>query len=509
MRAAIYCRVSTEEQEREGTSLQTQLEACLKRCQDKDYGVAHRFSEAYSGLTLDRPKLNELRELVRSGDIDIIMVYCLDRLSRDPTHGVILTQELEKYHVTLEAVTEDIDTSELGKLISYIRGFASKLEAEKIRERTSRGRRARLQSGKLLGGVSANLYGYRYQCGSGIGEGTRYIDSKEAEVVRQIYDWYLSGDTLNKIVTKLYALGIPSPKGNRKWDRSSLWSMLKNRGYTGVAEFCGIQINHDAIILPEVYEKVEAKFKRNKELSPRNSKGQYLLSGHVFCSNCGRRLCGTSYKVNGIKYRYYYCTNGSKRVSLDPCPTENISAESLESSVWTEVKKALLDPEIIARGLESIDREDYSKEMETIEARLKHFEGEKDRCWKAYLLTGDEPKFKDEIEKVTKTIGELEERYKELQSLQETINGMPTLEDVAAACEIVRGNLGNLTHQEKRICLEALNIRVRVGDKIRLEGVLPIVLKPSYPSKHNITPINITHELPFCIPVELGDLRDE
>ena len=62
MRAAIYTRVSTDNQEQEGTSLQTQLEACLKYCHDKGYDVACRYSEAYSGLTLERPKLNELRE---------------------------------------------------------------------------------------------------------------------------------------------------------------------------------------------------------------------------------------------------------------------------------------------------------------------------------------------------------------------------------------------------------------------------------------------------------------
>jgi site-specific DNA recombinase len=62
MTAAIYCRVSTEYHEKEGTSLQTQLEACRRYCQDKGCDVAYRFSEAYSGLTLERPKLNELRE---------------------------------------------------------------------------------------------------------------------------------------------------------------------------------------------------------------------------------------------------------------------------------------------------------------------------------------------------------------------------------------------------------------------------------------------------------------
>ena len=136
MKASIYCRVSTDDQEKEGTSLKTQMESCLNYCKEKGYEVSHRFSEAYSGLTLDRPKLRELQELIRAGYIDVIVIYCLDRISRDPTHGVILTQEFERLNVTLEAVTEDINTSELGKLISYIRGFASKLEAEKIRERT-------------------------------------------------------------------------------------------------------------------------------------------------------------------------------------------------------------------------------------------------------------------------------------------------------------------------------------------------------------------------------------
>ncbi len=87
MRAAIYCRVSTDNQEREGTSLQTQLEHCLTYCRDKGYDVAYRYSEAYSGLSLERPELDKLRELVRAGDIEVLVCYSLDRLTRDPGHG--------------------------------------------------------------------------------------------------------------------------------------------------------------------------------------------------------------------------------------------------------------------------------------------------------------------------------------------------------------------------------------------------------------------------------------
>ena len=124
--AVVYCRVSTDKQEQEGTSLQTQMEGCLKHCQENGHDAAHSLSETYSGLTLERPKLNELRELVRAEAIDVVVCYSLDRLSRDPVHGVIITQELEKHGVKLEAVTEDVDSTELGKLISYVRGYASK-----------------------------------------------------------------------------------------------------------------------------------------------------------------------------------------------------------------------------------------------------------------------------------------------------------------------------------------------------------------------------------------------
>jgi len=231
--AAIYCRVSTEDQEREGTSLQTQLEACRKYCQDKGYDVACNFSEAYSGLTLERPRLNELREVVRAGTIDIVVCYCLDRLSRDPVHGVILLEEFEKHHVVLEAVTETIDSSEVGKLINYIRGFASKLEASKIRERTMRGRRARAKEGRIPGGGSARLYGYDYVSASQKNGGRRVRNEPEAIWVRRMYEWLTDeGLSTNGILYRLRAHNAPTKSG-KPWNRRSVQAILRNPAYTG------------------------------------------------------------------------------------------------------------------------------------------------------------------------------------------------------------------------------------------------------------------------------------
>ena len=181
----IYCRVSTEDQEREGTSLQSQLEACKKLAEEQGYDIQeeHIISETYSGLSLDRPKLTELREWVRDKKVDAVIAFTLDRLSRDPVHFIILQEELERAGVALIMVTEDVDGSDMGRLITYIKGFAAKLEAEKIKERTSRGRRARIASGRLANGRASNLFGYDYIPGRGDGEGVRRVNEEQAQLV--------------------------------------------------------------------------------------------------------------------------------------------------------------------------------------------------------------------------------------------------------------------------------------------------------------------------------------
>ena len=189
MRAAIYCRVSTEDQEREGTSLDSQLEACLKKAHELGYEVPEEFIilEIYSGLTLDRPKLPRLRQWVRDKEVDAVIAYTLDRLSRDPVHFIILQEEMEKAGVKLILVTETIDSSDLGKLITYIKGYAAKLETEKIKERTTRGIKERIKAGRMPSGRRARLYGYTYLPGKGIGEGVRYINEPDAKWVKQIF----------------------------------------------------------------------------------------------------------------------------------------------------------------------------------------------------------------------------------------------------------------------------------------------------------------------------------
>jgi site-specific DNA recombinase len=137
------------------------------------------------------------------------VVHCLDRLSRDPTHGVILIQELEKHSVSLEAVMETVDGTELGKLISYIRSFASKLEAGKIKERTLRGKRQRAKEGKIPHGGYACLYGYDYDKVNKI----RIVNETETSWVKQMYEWPVKEGLTKSYLIWAIAGTISTPSG--------------------------------------------------------------------------------------------------------------------------------------------------------------------------------------------------------------------------------------------------------------------------------------------------------
>ena len=356
MKAAIYCRVSTEDQEREGTSVQTQLEACLAYCEQKGYEIARRFTETYSGLTLERPKLTELRDLIRANDIDVLVVYCLDRLSRDPTDGVILTQELDKHNVTLEAVTETVESTDLGKLISYIRGYASKLEAQKIRERTMRGKIAHLKQGKLPHGTGIGIYGYQWDKTTG----HRTIIDLEAKIVHKIFTMVLQGFSFYKIALELNAASIKSKSGSM-WTGQTIRRIVTNETYSGktysgktkrIAKTKVIsRPQKDWFLLPDITPPIisEEMFKRTQEVllhtkqaRPINQNSPYLLTGFIKCSKCGSPIGGTSAKS---KYRYYQCRGARPTESRGKiCDAGFIKANDLESSVWNKVLEMLLSP---------------------------------------------------------------------------------------------------------------------------------------------------------------------
>ncbi|HUZ84018.1 MAG TPA: recombinase family protein, partial [Gaiellales bacterium] len=160
-RAAIYTRVSTRGQE-DNSSLKTQRAACEQHAAAHGYQVVGVFSDVHSGAHYrERPQLGTLRELVRAGQVDVLLAYALDRLSRNQAHLYILAEEIEDHGGRLEFVTEDFENTAVGKLIRSAKTFAAEVEREKISERMTRGKRARVAGGKPLFGPKPP-YGLRW-----------------------------------------------------------------------------------------------------------------------------------------------------------------------------------------------------------------------------------------------------------------------------------------------------------------------------------------------------------
>src|SRR5262249_50082556 len=223
-RAALYPRVSskpqakgsrlvgTAEAEAVETSLDTQLAAMERYANDRlphptqDLAV---YPERPAGAELwERPQLTLLREAMRAGEIDALIAYSVERLSREPVHLGVILSEAAHYGVDVHFITEPLDDSPEGQLITYVRGFAGRVERGRFRERSLRGRpHKRARGGKLLP-AGRPLYGYRWR-----DEDTAALDPDPltAPIVRRIYREAREGRSLRLIAQGLERDGIPTP----------------------------------------------------------------------------------------------------------------------------------------------------------------------------------------------------------------------------------------------------------------------------------------------------------
>src|SRR4051812_12574020 len=186
MRTIVYSRVSTDAQERDGTSLDTQERACLEFARQQGWRVVESVRDAASGFSLDRPRIERVRRILRDGGADVLLAYGIDRLARNQQKLAVLVDEVEEAGAKLEFVTERFEDTVVGKLILSVRAFAAEVEREKIVERTTRGKLERARSGRIPQAFGRGCYGYVYN--PAIGQ--REIEPFQAEIVRRIFTRY-------------------------------------------------------------------------------------------------------------------------------------------------------------------------------------------------------------------------------------------------------------------------------------------------------------------------------
>jgi site-specific DNA recombinase len=388
--AAIYARVSSDRQKEEHT-IESQVEALIEHAETAGYIVPSDWifkDEGYSGSTLVRPGLERLRDLACEGQVDTLLIYSPDRLSRKYAYQVLLTEEFSRNGVDVVFIKSPKATTPEEELLLQFQGMIAEYERAQIIERSRRGKRHRAKTGSVSV-LSGAPYGYQYvKKTDGLAAYYKIIE-QEAEIVCQVYRLYTEdGFSIAGIVRWLNDKDIPTRKRLSKWERTTVWAMLRNPAYKGTACYgktetterkkitrplrkrggfsprCSanverpkkdwIEIPVPAIVSPDVFSRAQERLEENKRYSQRRTKEPTLLQGMMACNKCGYAYYRTSTRTSKRKIYYYRCLgsdnyryeNGAK------CNSKPIRQDYLDGIVWNQVIRLLEDPDLIRSELQ-------------------------------------------------------------------------------------------------------------------------------------------------------------
>jgi len=388
--AAIYARVSSDRQ-KENHTIASQLTALVEYAETHGYLVPPEWrfqDEGWSGATLFRPGLEALRDLAAAGQIAAALVYSPDRLSRKYAYQVLLAEELTRCGVELVFLKAPSGATAEDQLLVQFQGMIAEYERAQIAERSRRGKRHRAQQGSV-NVLSGAPYGYRYVKKSDTSAAYYEVIDSEAAVVRQVYEAYTrQGHSINAIARMLNEKQIPTRRGVSRWERSTVWAMLRNPAYKGRACFGKteirarqritrplrqrngltnrnssnqerprqdwIEIPVPALVSEEAFALVQEQLEQNKRHSPRRTIEPSLLQGMLVCERCGYALYRTSTQTSARKLYYYRClgSDAYRHLKGAVCDNPPVRQDHLDGVVWKEVLRLLEDPSLIQEELD-------------------------------------------------------------------------------------------------------------------------------------------------------------
>src|SRR5215831_18437606 len=387
--AAIYARVSSEQQREENT-IASQTAALTEFAQSHDLEVPKDWvfeDEGYSGATLERPGLERVRDLAAEGQIQVVLAYSPDRLSRKYAYQILLIEELARHGVETLFVKSPRGNSPEDQLLVQFQGMIAEYERAQILERSRRGKRHRAHAGEVSV-MSGAPYGYRYIRKTDEMPAAYVIDEGEARIVRRVYEMYtVEGLSIGEITRRLNREGIAPRKASR-WERSVVWGILRNPAYRGVACFGKthlaarmqmrpqrrrgattpsnttghqrprhewIEIPVPALVTEEAFARAQELLYHNKIRSRRRTIAPSVVQGLVGCAKCGYALSRVSTQTSARKLHYYKCIGSDSWRKLGGPVCDNnqfIRQELLDQTVWAEVVRLLQDPVLIQQELD-------------------------------------------------------------------------------------------------------------------------------------------------------------
>lgn len=467
MRAAIYVRVSTDEQARHGFSLAEQREACRARATALGASTVKEFAdEGISGTTLDRPGLLQLREAVQDGKVDVIIVRDPDRLSRKLAHQLLLTEEFERANVRLEFLDFTWQDTPEGRLFYSIRGAIAEFEREKIRDRMVRGKTQKARQGGLPMGFYA--YGYTHDPETG----QVIINEAEAKIVKKIFSLFISKDMgINGVARWLNEEEIPTKKGRPLWHRQVVRQILKNPVYKGEWHYKDIIIPVPPIIDEETWNRAQEKIREARRLWAGKPQAKYLLSGIITCSDCGNPMTGLRTTWWGKIVRRYTCRKNCQGAKSSGCkPHKSIPAGPIEDAVWQQVCSWLQDPDAIIEEVMQMSPggNTLQKELAQVQKHLAGVEKGREAVIDALSsgLVELDSKIKNKLGQLQRRKEKLEQREREITAaLQVTQRATARIRDLRIMAQDLLSRLDSLKFEEKKALIRALVSQVIISGR--------------------------------------------
>lgn len=366
-RCAIYTRVSTDSGlERDFNSLDAQREACAAYIRSQAHegwslASGHFDDGGYSGGTLDRPALAKLMEVVQRRQIDVIVVYKVDRLTRSLADFAKLVEAFDAHGVSFISITQSFNTTTsmgrltLNMLLSFAQ-FEREVTGERIRDKIA----ASKKKGIWVGGVAP--FGYR------VVERKLTIDEAEAEMVRLIFDRYLALGSIGalqselherRMVTRRRELATGKSIGGVAFTRGPLAYLLRNRMYLGELNHGAnsYPAEHKAIVSKATFDAVQALLtKQAAGAGYRQSKSEALLQGKLFDER-GRRMTPSFAVKGGVRYRYYV-SRATMEEATKAGSASRVPAGDIERAVMATLSSAGLgkaEPDAVRRQFERVD----------------------------------------------------------------------------------------------------------------------------------------------------------
>ncbi len=352
LRCAIYTRKSTEEGlDQEFNSLDAQREAAeafiLSQRREGWIALPECYDDGgFTGANMDRPALTKLLRAVEAGELDCVVVYKVDRLSRSLLDFTRMLSVLEKHKVSFVAVTQQFNTStSLGRLTLNILLSFAQFERELIGERTRDKMSAARRKGKWTGGYP--VLGYDVDQGGG----RLLVNEEEAERVRSIFALFEENGSFQLTLEEIERRGWRLKSWTRKTGQfhaagpfalNSLRRLLSNIIYTGSIRHHGKPYpgEHAAILLPGTWERVQSLIPQHTAGARGKSRNKHLalLGGLLYCESCATRMVYSYSMKNGRKYPYYLCLN-AQRKGWAVCPAKSLPTRTIEQSVLGRIRE--------------------------------------------------------------------------------------------------------------------------------------------------------------------------